>query len=140
MWGALCSASSVTTYIESAAGVGEGGRTGLVSLVVAILFIITAFFAPLLSIVPSEAVAPALIIVGFLMMTVVKDIPWNDIEEAFPSFVIILTIPLTYSISHGIGYGFIAYSLVKLLLGKAREVHPLMFIISLIFVVSFIIY
>jgi len=140
MWGALCSASSVTTYIESAAGVGEGGKTGLVSVVVAILFIITAFFAPLLSIVPSEAVAPALIIVGFLMMTVVRDIPWNDIEEAFPSFVILLTIPLTYSISHGIGYGFIAYSLIKLLLGKAREVHPLMFIISLIFVASFIIY
>ena len=140
MWGALCSASSVTTYIESAAGVGEGGRTGLVSLTVAILFIITAFFAPLLAIVPSEAVAPALIIVGFLMMTVVRDILWNYIEEAFPSFVIILTIPLTYSISHGIGYGFIAYSLVKLLLGKAREVHPLMFIISLIFIVSFIIY
>lgn len=140
MWGALCSASSVTTYIESAAGVSAGGKTGLVSVVVAILFLITAFFSPLLSIVPSVAVAPALIIVGFLMMTVVKDIPWDDIEEAFPAFVILLTIPLTYSISHGIGYGFITYSLVKLLLGKAREVHPFMFIISLIFLFAFIIY
>lgn len=140
MWGGICSASSTTTYIESAAGVGAGGRTGLVSVVVAILFLITAFFSPLLSIVPSVAVAPALIIVGFLMMSVVKDIPWDDIEEAFPAFVILLTIPLTYSISHGIGYGFIAYSLVKLLLGKAREVHPLMLVISFIFLVSFIIY
>ncbi|MBC7328137.1 NCS2 family permease [bacterium] len=140
MWGAICSASSVTTYIESAAGVSAGGRTGLVSLVVAILFLITAFFSPLLSIVPSVAVAPALIIVGFLMMSVVKDIPWDDVEEAFPAFVILLTIPLTYSISHGIGYGFIIYSLVKLLTGKAREVHPLMFFISLVFIVSFIIY
>ncbi len=140
MWGGICSASSTTTYIESAAGVGAGGRTGLVSVIVAILFLITAFFSPLLSIVPPVAVAPALIIVGFLMMSVVKDISWDDVEEAFPAFVILLTIPLTYSISHGIGYGFIAYSLIKLLLGKAREVHPLMFVISLVFVFSFIIY
>jgi len=140
MWGAICGASSATTYIESAAGVGAGGKTGLVSVVVAILFLITAFFSPLLSIVPSVAVAPALIIVGFLMISVVKDIPWNDVEEAFPAFIILLTIPLTYSISRGIGYGFIIYSLVKLLLGKAREVHPLMFIISLVFLFSFLIY
>ncbi len=140
IWGAICSASSVTTYIESAAGVGEGGRTGLTSVVVGILFLIVMLFAPFLAIVPSEAVAPALIMVGFLMMRVVKDIPWTSFEEAFPAFVIILAIPLTYSISHGIGYGFISYSFIKAISGKGREVHPLMYIVSLLFLISFIIY
>lgn len=130
--------SSNTTYVESGAGVSEGGRTGLTSLVVAILFFLSMFFAPIAGIVPSQATAPALIIVGFLMMTVVKDIPFNDFSEAFPAFVTIISTPLTYSISHGIGYGFITYVIVKTLTGKSKDVHWLMWIVSAFFVLSFL--
>ncbi len=129
--------SSVTTYVESASGVGEGGRTGLTSVVVAILFALSIFFAPIVGLVPSAATAPALIIVGFLMMSVVKDIPFGNFEESFPAFLTMITIPLTYSIARGIGYGFILYTLIKLLRGKAKEVHLLMYIVSVLFVVAF---
>lgn len=137
MWGAMCSASSVTTYIESASGVSAGGRTGLTSVVVGLLFLLSVFFAPAVSVVPAAATAPALIIVGFLLMRIVLDIPLDDFEEAFPAFIIIIVIPFTVSISRGIGYGFIAYTLVKLMRGKVREIHPLMAIVSLIFALSF---
>lgn len=135
--GGLFGASSITTYVESAAGVSEGGRTGLTSVVVAILFFLSIFFAPVIGIVPPAAVAPALIVVGFLMMTVVKDIPFGDFDEAFPAFLTILTIPLTFSIARGIGYGFIAYTLIKLFTGKSREVHLLMYITAALFAISF---
>jgi len=138
MWGALCSASSVTTYIESASGVSAGGRTGLTAIVVGILFLLAIFFAPAISMVSDVATAPALIVVGFLLMSMVREIPFNDLEEAFPAFLIILTIPITFSISRGIGCGFITYVLVKIIRGKIREVHPLMGVASALFALSFV--
>ena len=138
IWGGICGASSVTTYVESASGVSVGGRTGLTSVVVGLLFLAAVFFAPAMSIVPAVATAPALIIVGFLLITIVKDIPFENFEESFPAFLMILTIPLTMSISRGIGYGFIAYTIIKLARGKARDIHPLMAAVSIIFALSFI--
>ncbi|MGO9139447.1 MAG: NCS2 family permease [Syntrophales bacterium] len=138
MIGGAFGCSSVTTYVESAAGVSEGGRTGLTAVVTAVLFFLAVFFWPVISIVPPAATAPALIVVGFLMMTVVKDIEWNEFTEAFPSFLTILTIPLTYSISKGIGYGFISYVLVKAFSGKLRDVHPFMHFIALLFALDFL--
>lgn len=137
--GGLFGASSVTTYVESAAGVGEGGRTGLTSVVVALLFFASVLFTPLLVIVPPQATAAALIVVGFLMLsTVVKEIRFDNYTEAFPAFVTLLTIPLTFSIARGIGYGFVTYVAVKLLTGRARDVHWLMWVISGLFVLSFL--
>ena len=136
-WGGLCGGSSTTTYIESAAGVGEGGRTGLTSLVAGVLFLAALFLSPIVGIVPAIATAPVLIVVGFLMISIVRDIPFDNIEEAFPAFLTLLVMPLTLSISHGIGYGFIAYTLIKLFRGKIREVHPLMAGASILFAVSF---
>jgi len=138
VWGSICSASSVTTYIESASGVSVGGRTGLTAVVVGLLFLLAVFFAPAVAIVPAAATAPALIVVGFLLMAVVREIPFDNLEEAFPAFLTIIIIPLTFSISRGIGYGFIAYTLVKLLRGKVREIHPLMAIVSALFALSFV--
>ncbi|MGE5580514.1 MAG: NCS2 family permease [Bacillota bacterium] len=138
MIGGAFGISSNTTYVESGAGVSEGGRTGLTSLVVAVLFFLSMFFGPIAGIVPGAATAPALIVVGFLMMTVVKEIPFDDFSEAFPAFVTIIATPLTYSISHGIGYGFITYSVVKLLTGKAKDVHWLMWLVDAFFLLSFL--
>ena len=132
--GGLSGCSSVTTYVESAAGVGEGGRTGLTSVVVGILFLLSVFFYPIVKIVPSVATAPALIIVGYLMLGVVKDMEWNQFEEAFPAFLTIVLIPLTFSISVGIGWGFISYTLIKMLRGKFKDIHPFMYIVSLVFI------
>jgi AGZA family xanthine/uracil permease-like MFS transporter len=166
--GGLFGASSITTYIESAAGVAEGGRTGLTAIVVGVFFAIAAFFAPIVKmiggglpiqnaeryftfagsvakeIVPGTAftafpiTAGALIIVGFLMMRTVSEIPWTDLEEAFPAFMIIVGIPLTYNISWGIGLGFISYVVIKLFHGKAKDIHVLMWIASLAFVIAFL--
>lgn len=137
MIGGLFGCSSVTTYVESAAGVGEGGRTGLTSVVTGVLFLMAVFFAPIVGVVPSYATAPALIIVGFLMMTVVKGINWDDFSTAVPAFFSIIMIPFTYSISKGIGYGFISYVLIQIGTGKTKEIHPLMFITALLFVLDF---
>lgn len=131
--GGLFGCSSVTTYVESAAGVGEGGRTGLTSVVVGICFLLSIFFYPIIGIVPAVATAPALIIVGYLMPSVVKDMEWSNFDEAFPAFLIVVLIPLTFSISVGIGWGFIAYTLVKMLRGKFKDVHPLMYIVAAVF-------
>ena len=136
MGGAL-SSSSVTTYIESAAGISTGGKTGLTNVVVGVLFILAIFFAPLAGIVPKEATAPALIIVGFMMLSIVKEIPFVKIEEGFPAFLIMIVMPLTYSISNGIGFGFITYTLIMLLTGKAKEIHWLMYLVSLAFAIDF---
>ncbi|HEY8426617.1 MAG TPA: NCS2 family permease [Limnochordales bacterium] len=139
MLGGLFGASSVTTYVESASGVGEGGRTGLTSVVVALLFFASVLFTPLLVVVPPQATAAALIVVGFLMLsTVVKEIRFDNYTEAFPAFVTLLTIPLTFNIARGIGYGFITYVMVKLLTGKAREVRWLMWVVAGLFVLSFL--
>jgi len=136
--GGLFGCSSVTTYVESAAGVGEGGRTGLTSVVTGILFLLAIFFTPLVGIVPSYATAPALIVVGFLMLTVVKTINWDDFSTALPAFLTIVMIPFTYNISNGIGYGFIAYVLIKACTGKIKEIHPLMYLVAAAFAFYFI--
>jgi AGZA family xanthine/uracil permease-like MFS transporter len=125
--------SSVTTYIESASGVGEGGRTGLTAVVTGILFLLAIFIAPIVGIVPAVATAPALIVVGFLMLIVVKVMNWEDMTIAIPAFLTIVTIPLTFSITNGIGIGFISYVIVKALSGKLKDIHPLMYIVALAF-------
>ncbi|MHB9144840.1 MAG: NCS2 family permease [Symbiobacteriia bacterium] len=137
--GGVFGVSSVTTYIESGAGVSEGGRTGLTSAVVGFLFLLSMFFAPIAGIVPAQATAPALIIVGFLMMSVVKDIDFKDVTEAFPAFLTIIATPLTYSISRGIGYGFISYAVIKIFTGKGKEVHWALYVIAALFLISFVV-
>jgi AGZA family xanthine/uracil permease-like MFS transporter len=136
--GGAGSVSSNTTYIESAAGVGEGARTGLASVVTGLLFLVTIIFAPLVAIVPYEAAAPALVIVGFLMMTAVRDIDFTDYELAIPAFLTIVIMPFTYSISNGIGAGFIAYVLIKAAKGKTREIHPLLWVVTALFALYFL--
>ncbi|GAB2948668.1 NCS2 family permease [Nonomuraea fastidiosa] len=131
--GGAGSVSSNTTYIESAAGVAEGARTGLASVVTGVLFLIAIFFAPLVTVVPYEAAAPALVLVGFMMMTAVRDIDWNDFEIAIPAFLTVVIMPFTYSVSNGIGAGFISYVLIKVVRGKARELHPLLWVVAVLF-------
>ncbi|MBI4324572.1 MAG: NCS2 family permease [Chloroflexi bacterium] len=138
IWGGLCGASSVTTYIESASGTSEGGRTGLVAVVVGLLFLLALFFAPAVGAVPAVATAPALLIVGFLMMQAVKDMNFSSVEEGLPAFLTIILIPLTQSISFGIGIGFIAYVLARCFGGKAREVSPWLYGIATLFLASFL--
>jgi AGZA family xanthine/uracil permease-like MFS transporter len=135
--GGAASVSSNTSYIESASGVGEGARTGLASVVTGICFLISMVIAPLVTLVPYEAATPALVLVGFLMMMQVKGIDFDDFEIAFPAFLTIILMPFTYSISAGIGAGFVSYVLLKVVLGKARVVHPLMWIVSALFVIYF---
>ncbi len=135
--GGIASSSSVTTYIESAAGIASGGRSGLTAVVVGALFLVGMFFSPIVKIVPKEAVAPALIIVGFLMSSLIKEIPFVKFEEGFPAFLIIVLMPLTYSISNGIGLGFIAYVLILLLSGKGKGIPFLLYIVSLAFATYF---
>lgn len=137
--GGLFGASSVTTYVESSAGVAEGGRTGLTSVVTGLLFLVSVFFAPVFLMVPSQATAPALIVVGFLMMSAVREIPFDDFGKAFPAFITLLTIPVTYSISRGIGYGLISYCVIQLATGRAREVHWALWIVAALFAASFVV-
>lgn len=133
--GAVFGTSPTSAYIESSSGVAAGGRTGLTSVTVAILFIIAAFFGPLVGAVSglSAITAPALIIVGSLMIGSVSTIKWNEIDEAFPAFLIILSMPLTSSIATGIALGFISYPLMKIVKGKWREVHPLVYLFAILF-------
>lgn len=135
--GGAASASSATSYIESAAGVGEGARTGFSNLITGGLFALALFLTPLLTIVPLQAAAPALVAVGFLMMTQVKHIDWDKYEIAIPAFLTIAVMPFTYSITNGIGAGFVAFVLIKTVLGKAKEVHWLMWGTSALFLVYF---
>ena len=136
-FGGLASASSATTYIESAAGVSEGGRTGLASVVTGLLFFVALFFSPVAEVVPPQATAAALIVVGFLMCSIVKDIPFGDFEEGFPALMTLVTMPFTYSITNGFGAGFITYAFIKLVRGKARELHPMMVGTAVAFVIYF---
>lgn len=125
--GGLLGVSSVTSYVESAAGVAEGARTGLHSVAVGVLFLLAIFAAPVAGIVPAAATAPALIAVGFLMCAQISRIDFRQLDTAIPAFVLLVTIPFTYSIAHGIGYGFITFVAIRLLSGRFREVHPLMY-------------
>lgn len=137
--GSCLGTSTVTTYVESATGIEQGGRTGLTSAVTGILFLLAILLAPIAGIVPAAATAPALIIVGILMMGSVVRIDWKDLEIAVPAFLTIAMMPFAYSISDGIGFGFISYVLIKLLRGKSREVPILMWIISLLFILKYIV-
>jgi len=124
--GGLASASSATTYVESAAGVSEGGRSGLTSVVTGLLFFVALFFSPIAEVVPPQATSAALIVVGFLMCSIVKDIPFGDFEEGFPALMTLVVMPFTYSITNGFGAGFITYAFIKLIRGKVRELHGLL--------------
>jgi len=135
--GGAGSVSSNTAYIESAAGVGEGARTGLASVVTGVLFLAATFLAPLVAVVPYEAATPALVVVGFLMMQQVRGIDWDDLEIAIPAFLTIVLMPFTYSITAGIGAGFVVYVLLKVVRGKASVVHPLMWLIAALFILYF---
>ncbi|MFR4285792.1 MAG: NCS2 family permease [Enterococcus italicus] len=137
--GAVFGTSNTTTYVESAAGIGAGGRTGLTSVVVAGLFAISSFFSPLISVVPSQATAPALILVGVMMMASFKDINWVDLEEALPAFFASVFMGLCYSISYGIAAGFIFYAIVKVAKGKAKEVSIILWIVNALFILNFLI-
>src|SRR3954454_14630907 len=137
--GGAAAVSSNTSYIESASGVGEGARTGLASVVTGGLFLLATAFAPLVAVIPNEAATPALVLVGFLMMQQVKNISWDDLEIAIPAFLTIVLMPFTYSISVGIGAGFIAYVVIKVARGRAGLVHPLLWVVSALFVVYFFI-
>jgi AGZA family xanthine/uracil permease-like MFS transporter len=138
--GGAAGVSSNTSYIESASGVGEGARTGLASVVTGVLFLLSIFVAPLVAVIPSEAAVPALILVGFLMMQQVKGISWDDLEIAIPAFLTIVLMPFTYSITVGIGAGFLAYVLIKIVKGKVGAIHPLLWVISVLFVLYFAIH
>jgi AGZA family xanthine/uracil permease-like MFS transporter len=135
--GGAAGVSSNTSYIESAAGVGDGARTGLASVVTGVAFLLATFLAPLVSMVPYEAATPALIVVGFLMMMQVTGIDWKRIEVGLPAFLVIILMPFTYSITVGIGAGFIAHVVIKAAVGRAREIHPLLWVCAALFVVYF---
>jgi len=135
--GGVASTSSNTTYVESAAGVGEGARTGLASVVTALLFLVALFLTPLVEVVPQEAAAPALVVVGFLLMRQVADIDWADPAIAIPAFLTIVLMPFTFSITNGIGAGFIAFVAIKLFLGRWREPGLLLWIVAFLFVIYF---
>ena len=129
---------SNTSYVESASGVAEGARTGLASVVTGVLFLLSTFLAPLVELVPTEAASTALVFVGFLMMTQVTDIDWKAPEVAIPAFMTMAFMPFGYSVSVGIGVGFVTYSLIQLVKGQARKVHPLLWVVSVLFVVYFL--
>jgi AGZA family xanthine/uracil permease-like MFS transporter len=135
--GGYANASSNTTYIESAAGVAEGGRTGLMAVTVGVLFLLAMWLAPLASVVPPQATAPALIIVGFHMMGLAREIPWDDYEEAVPAFVTLLVMPFTWSITNGIGAGFVTYGAIRVLNGKAARMPAALWVVWLAFVLHF---
>ncbi|MCX6457216.1 MAG: NCS2 family permease [Actinobacteria bacterium] len=136
--GGAAGISSNTSYIESASGVGEGARTGLASIVTGICFLLTTFLAPLVAIIPYEAATPALIIVGFLMMTQIKNIDWDDLGIAIPAFLTIILMPFTYNISVGIGAGFITHVLIRVFQGRGKEVHALLYFVSGLFMIYFL--
>ncbi len=136
--GGLGNISSNTSYIESASGVGEGARTGLASIVTGALFLLTTFLSPLVAVIPYEAATPALVIVGFLMMSQIKDLDWADLGIAIPAFLTMILMPFTYSISVGIGAGFISHVLVRVVQGRAKEVHALLYGVTALFVIYFL--
>ncbi|SEP09824.1 NCS2 family permease [Trujillonella endophytica] len=135
--GGAGSVSSNTTYIESTAGVADGARTGLASIVTGALFLVAMFFTPLVDMVPSEAAAPALVIVGALMITQIRHLVWDDMSLVIPAFLTIALMPFTYSITNGIGAGVVSFVLLRLAVGRRRDIHPLMWVIAVVFVVYF---
>ena len=136
--GAIFGTSTTTTYVESSAGVGAGARTGLSSVVTGLLFLLAIFFAPIFTAVPGFATAPALIFVGFLMVTAIVDIDFNDLTEAIPAYLCLLAMPLMYSISEGIAIGVISYVVINLCCGKSKKITPLMYVLTLLFIAKYI--
>ena len=137
--GAILGTSNTTTYVESAAGIGAGGRTGLTAVVTAILFLLSMVLAPVIGIVPSQATAPALIVVGIMMLSSFKEIKWDDLEEAIPAFLTIIMMPFAYSIAEGIAFGIISYVVIKLFSGKRKEISITTYIIAIVFILKFVI-
>ena len=137
--GALFGTSNTTTYVESAAGIGAGGRTGLTSVVVAICFAISAFLSTFISAIPYAAMAPALVVVGIMMLSSFKEINWTDFSDAVPAFFAGLFMALCYSISYGIGFGFITYCLVKVCKKQAKEIHPILWVVTGLFILNFVV-
>ena len=136
--GAVFGTSNTTTYVESAAGIGAGGRTGLTSVVTAIMFLVSIVLAPVIGIVPAQATAPALILVGVMMLASFTEINWTDLDEAIPAFFASIFMGFSYSISYGIAAGFIFYCLIKIVRGKAKEVHPILWISTGLFILNFV--
>jgi len=136
--GACLGTSTVTTYVESSTGISEGARTGLSSMTVGLLFLVSIVLAPIAGIIPGAATAPALIIVGVLMMRSAAKVDWMNIEDAIPCFLTIAGMPFFYSISDGIALGFISYTLIKIFRGKAKEVPALMYVITVLFLVMYV--
>lgn len=136
--GAVLGTSTTTTFVESSSGVSEGGRTGLASVVTGFLFLLAIFFAPIFTTIPSFATAPALLFVGFLMITAVVEIDFNDFAEAIPAYLCLVAMPLTYSISEGIAVGVISYVVINVCAGKAKKITPLMYILAVLFVCKYI--
>ncbi len=137
--GALFGTSNTTTYVESAAGIGAGGRTGLTSVVVAICFAISAFLSTFVSAIPYAATAPALVVVGIMMLSSFKEISWTDFSEAVPAFFAGLFMALCYSISYGIAFGFITYCIVKICKKQAKEIHPILWVVTGLFILNFVV-
>ena len=138
VFGAICGTSTVTTYVESSAGVAEGGRTGLTALTTAALFFVAMFFAPIASLIPGAATAAALIYVGALMLASIKGIEWEDAEIAVPAFLTIAFMPLSYSISNGIGIGVLSYTLIKIFTGKVKDINVATWVIDVLFLAMFL--
>jgi AGZA family xanthine/uracil permease-like MFS transporter len=136
--GSVLGTSTTVTYIESATGVSEGGRTGLVAVVVAALFLAAMFFSPVIGAIPPVATAPALIVVGSLMIRAMVDLKWDDATESIPAFVTIIAMPLTFSIANGLAIGFILYALLKLLTGRVKEASPLVYLLAALFVARYV--
>ena len=137
MFGALCGTSTTTSYIESAAGVEQGGRTGLTAVVTGLLFLLSMLFVPLVGIVPKYATAPALIMVGLFMMKEVRRIDFSDIRHGLPAFVIMVMIAFSYSISNGLAFGFISFTLTEVMCGRIREIKPTMWLITVLSIFYF---
>jgi AGZA family xanthine/uracil permease-like MFS transporter len=136
--GGAASASSNTTFIESAAGISEGGRTGLASVVTGVLFLLCLFLSPLAGVIPPEATAPVLVVVGYFMMRGIGEIDWRDPAIGIPALLTIGLMPFTYSITNGVGAGFVAYTAIRLMQGKIRDVHPLMYVVTAGFLFYFL--
>ena len=136
--GGAASVSSNTTYIESTAGVADGARTGLASVVTGLLFLVAMFFSPLVEVVPSEAAAPVLVIVGALLISQIKDLVWDDMSLVIPAFLTIALMPFTYSITNGIGAGVISFVVLRAAVGRLRDVHPLMWVVAALFLLYFL--
>lgn len=136
--GAVMGTSTVTTFVESSAGISAGGRTGLTSMTTAACFVVAIFLSPFLGFIPSEATSPVLLLVGVMMIGGVRDVDWNDMEIAIPAFLTIAMMPFAYSISEGIAFGCISYTIIKMCRGKFKEVHPVMYVISVLFIIRYI--